>query len=616
MKVNFKTTLLHAERTIKSNLRNFDVNYSILFNKVKDYMESNPNLSDDEIEEKLDEYIYNIADELLNVQLIKNENLQYNTFSFLKNNPDRFEYYYNKNKDSNEIKKFEKEQQLFYSSNTENNIKISLYDVISFVRNINSPDMNKAYEEYKQGNSNSSYKNSRFQVAMKIKEFSEGKKEIDVTKYAIDQFQKLFEDSLNKKYINNLDLIIGRLNSLNALDVYINRHNGKYQYWGLDSLSLTLNYNKETGETGLLEKLNDKNLETLSPHKLSILTAFWTNRYLKEMTQINDAYFAIKTMNLIPKIRQSSRDENKNVIVNLDDKQKEVICEKNALLTNLIKRVYEDFDYQIKINETQGKKVNLDKQIEGYVEKELQKINRQVGFDYKVYFDQKSKIGRNFILDDIKACNLSQQLVAQLYGIKDTQMMVVLENLYANPKLSDNWGIIIEDDYEPKNSKILIGVDIEGFNMPLRLHCSYNDLVDFLRSKENDTKIRYYFGGRDFSTESSHISTNVLFPLSKKQTEYLKSNKENSNFVEHLKYLANAKDFPEHLKEKRFEKKKIQVGGTRNNPKYQMVNESIKVKPDIKYYDIENDKFYKKENDKYIPLDNEKGIGVNDEIER
>lgn len=123
----------------------------------------------------------------------------------------------------------------------------------------------------------------------------------------------------------------------------------------------------------------------------------------------------------------------------------------------------------------------------------------------------------------------------------------------------------------PKENMVLIGIDYEGFNMPLRLHIPKNDIVEYLETNNQDTIIPIYEGNRDFTVYNTPITTQILMPFTREQkAEIREIDKEKRpqvcNFIEHLLFLTNQDKYPEHLKVERVIKgKKMRA---RPNRKY------------------------------------------------
>ena len=113
-------------------------------------------------------------------------------------------------------------------------------------------------------------------------------------------------------------------------------------------------------------------------------------------------------------------------------------------------------------------------------------------------------------------------------------------------------------------SNILIAFDIEGCNMPLRLHLKKEDLIEAFKASKKEPIMQIYDGNEDFCYNGKILPTNLFLPFNKKQVRYLNQvgkqippdDEKQKNLVEHLKFLSNDKKFPSHLKKDNENRKK------------------------------------------------------------
>ncbi len=92
-----------------------------------------------------------------------------------------------------------------------------------------------------------------------------------------------------------------------------------------------------------------------------------------------------------------------------------------------------------------------------------------------------------------------------------------------------NWGIIEDDNWGYRLKwNMLLGFDIPGLNMPLRLHITLKDLqkvaCDYLKLSE----IPLYVGAEDFDISDKKSGTQFLLPLTKEKQKQIKYLIENS----------------------------------------------------------------------------------------
>ena len=182
---------------------------------------------------------------------------------------------------------------------------------------------------------------------------------------------------------------------------------------------------------------------------------------------------------------------------------------------------------------------------------------------------------------------LLENIDKNLYNQKDNSILALLNLLSDDERTSLNWGVIEE---KKKNDYILIGADISGLNMPLRLHIKKEMLENFMQAHQGNKIIPLYDGKDDFIVNGRYIGTHVLTPFTDTQREEIKKGsleiKEadyRNKIVQHIAFLVDTQKFPEHLQQKRITVKK---GKTK-----------IKFERIRKYIDIGTNKKYTKSKD-------------------
>ena len=102
---------------------------------------------------------------------------------------------------------------------------------------------------------------------------------------------------------------------------------------------------------------------------------------------------------------------------------------------------------------------------------------------------------------DIKLYYVAPNIAHTSYQLKDNILISLLFNLFNNNIASKNWGLSLENSGKsPKDQdKVLLAIDMPGFNMPIRLHVKREALLkDFLKANQNTTRIPLYQGEDDF----------------------------------------------------------------------------------------------------------------------
>ena len=138
-------------------------------------------------------------------------------------------------------------------------------------------------------------------------------------------------------------------------------------------------------------------------------------------------------------------------------------------------------------------------------------------------------------------------------------------SMLENKKIYTNWGCVLD---EVRNGKtinsvkagsqyILLCIDYEGMNMPLRVHVDKKFIKTYLENTGQDRVLPIYEGNEDFINKNKVIPTNIFMPVSSKYkkviNEYLKEinlPEEKKRLLEHLRYIKDNSKYPEHLKDK------------------------------------------------------------------
>jgi hypothetical protein len=119
---------------------------------------------------------------------------------------------------------------------------------------------------------------------------------------------------------------------------------------------------------------------------------------------------------------------------------------------------------------------------------------------------------------------------------------------------SKNWGVIPETI--ANDGFVNINFDIEGLNLPLRLHMYQSELIDFLNDYTGDSIIPLYKGANDLNVRGRYISSNIMMPMFVRQTSFINTTLQNPkdlppdiiDFLRHLKFLKDSSKVPPALK--------------------------------------------------------------------
>ena len=96
---------------------------------------------------------------------------------------------------------------------------------------------------------------------------------------------------------------------------------------------------------------------------------------------------------------------------------------------------------------------------------------------------------------------------------------------------------------------------MKEFNMPLALHCSRDQIKEFLKNYTGKTLIPVYKGNEDMFVDDELVSTQIYMKLSKEQRKLLRQKAEKINarqsmyykFIKHLQWMSHPKRPPEFI---------------------------------------------------------------------
>lgn len=553
---------------------------------IKIYQE-NPEMDKEKTNKEMQHKLYNILHKTAEIDDFKSNISRRNAIKYLNFNWEQVEIEYRKliAEERKTGKKLKDKDRILYSSNKKKAIRQLMAEVITNIRGIvEGVDPNLIYELDRRYTGKIMDLKKEF---IETKADRESRKSIERTIYLIGpipEFEKVkyylkkiigqeeIDKELKEQYVNAI-MIIGQLiEEFGTLEEYKKHQINELKRINLERLQDT------NGIDSLFKK---ENLQKLNLAQLAALYAFWDNRLVKEIEKIYNSYFIMYELDLDDK----TTVQNKDAANKLLPQQLETLNVKTALLDILISNIY----YQYRDSHLEGGEVDI--------EETLSEISAKFGAEYQKYF---SGIGglnvhENNFDKDIVLRLKTENAIRNLYIQKDNGITGLLNLLY-NGDVSENWGII---DENPRSKFVLLVADINGLNMPLRLHIEREKVKDFAIKNQGNSIIPIYSGITDFNINGRIISTHILMPLTQNQKELIKQASTNVKdgdyrykFIKHLEYLADCQKYPEHLQKKKITKKK---GKTK-----------IKFEKIKEYIDLETGKKYirNKENE-FVTIDSE-----------
>ncbi len=575
-----KCSLNREKKDIPDELLYSEKDAQPFYRMVKQYYKDHPEASEKEVYDYFSNLFIEINQEVVKLPAIRSMTLEYNTCKFLnKNEKERRDAYDKIIREEKAGRDFsDKLPMANYSSNKLSSIRTLTVLMLNNLRREKAEISEEVREKFENFFRFSSNKEQR---EFKNKLDSNGRKEFDKLKrtfsgsefeqfsYYMKNTEVILEQKLRDAHILSLEILGKRFKQLGVLENYCNQQEKLFGRLNLRELLYPVRENEE-GTISVEDLFRRENLERLSINKLSVLNAFWLNRYAKELEAINRSFFITKSLKNLEQIKKTDPDKKngnihipieKNDLKNLN-KKINFLGESFDIILNKLSKDKNIGSVETVENETvstQIRKIN--------VEDILEDFKRDIGEEYKKHFDDLNPNIENDFLGDMEDYRIIGNAQHNTYRLKDWNIIAFLSNLYEEG-FSKNWGIIPENNKDSK--MILVAVDMQGLNMPVRLHIEKSEVRDFIKANQGTTLFPIYDGDKDFHLIGGFVPTHVLMPLCEKQKNGIKSLMENEgyyhrNLIEHLSYL-NDGEYPEHLKVDKIIKKKGKVRITKRIP--------------------------------------------------
>lgn len=400
---------------------------------------------------------------------------------------------------------------------------------------------------------------------------------------------------IRENQIQSLTSFFDFMNSFGLLERHLSHYLINSRKFGFGDLKYELSTDEYSKDSiGLKELFSEEFLQTLPLNDLCYLTAFWCNRFAKETANMSAVFSAIDSLGLW----QDILDGHTNF--SLSDEELVTALQKHKYLSNILSESFSIYQKNVSSREIkEGNSFNgsLSKDYTNY----YSKLHNYISEDYFDYFSSHLHGKHNFF-DDVIFALPFVNLEMYSYFKKDTTLNPLIKGLLDNPNLK-NWGIIRKelvdgkyiDSISENRPKILVAFDIEGFNMPFRLHLLKSDLMDLCKTSNGNFLIPEYQGFKDFIVNNEVIPSNIIMPIPKRHraiiSEHAKSDGPNKDLWEHLQFLMKGK-FPPHLTQTVCKTKKQTV--TSRKP--------------IIYTDLKTGKRYVKSNNNFLEVNGNENI--------
>ena len=313
-----------------------------------------------------------------------------------------------------------------------------------------------------------------------------------------------------------------------------------------------------TSEKELDEMFIPEYLDNLSVQELTYLNVFWLNRFTKEMDNFSKASFIITDLGLWDKIYNGEEieidgEKLKWELLKIDTLTNfSIDCletrEDNEVLKEAIEKAASTEEGKKQIKENGSIHLDFSEHIKATEEK--------YGMDYFDRYYPHLPESKNFFIYELDEFKGIYNVIFNAYKIKDAALLGILDNLQLNGDI-ENWGLIKqnESDNVLKGRYLLIGVDLVGMNMPVRLHIPKDILFDSIHENSKENVVPLYSGSEDYTIDSFLLTSPILMPTTEKQKKEIireleksERSRDKDRLYEHLAYVYGAKSFPEHLK--------------------------------------------------------------------
>lgn len=314
-----------------------------------------------------------------------------------------------------------------------------------------------------------------------------------------------------------------------------------------------------------MELFEEKNLKDLSAEQLIGMTAYWDNRTAKVIAEMNKAVYILSH----PELYKTSTDENGKVSIDVSEDTLKNIHLKMNILQKVCFEIFDQAEWYMQ----DEKELLLDDEEIRQEDEENNKIEeadnnvRDISFEvdeicdkykdeYRSFLDTKLSGSKNDLKEDALETLEFENFIYNLYYTKGANIQALLISaINSGADCIQNYGYI--DEKNKKDGFMLLGIDIPGMNMPLRLHTLESNILDvFEGALGEDAEFPKYIGSKDFyySSYNKIIPAQLFIPVSKEKAKNFKNeaNKVNEkdkygNTVKHIAYVATKGKMPEHM---------------------------------------------------------------------
>ncbi len=335
------------------------------------------------------------------------------------------------------------------------------------------------------------------------------------------------------------------------------RYNTIMRKIGLDELQVDYKKAKKGNKpqfTTMKDLENPKVVEKLPFEEQIGISVFLTNRLAKIFSSYKEAKFILQ--------QKVKLEDIKDLRVKVSDEELKCILGKFDYLQSLCRTIYAETSAAVHRDFQEA-----DKSVsESIFHKDIRINVESEENGYKEFFDEIEPHLDNDFGNNLEDYTSSNSIFEGIYERKDFDFQALISTLLDKDSSKINWGYIPEEangnSIERNKRMILIGVDFEGLNFPIRIHCGRNEILDLVKKYTGKDEIPVYRGDEDWKVESQYgekfdMTAQVIANLDKFKRKFISQKiktitpeERNADYLLHLNWMINPSQIPERRKER------------------------------------------------------------------
>lgn len=331
-----------------------------------------------------------------------------------------------------------------------------------------------------------------------------------------DYLKKIYSEKMYKHYIaivksqliSALENVLKMFDTLCVSQEMRNTHNGNVSKLGLNIFAIP-------NDVPLIEsgKILGIDFENCSIFQLEAMLCHYSNRLEKIRENLGKGLFAVCYL--------CDKENPFDIEIDEFSEQDLLDCQKEYAV---ISRLHEDMYYGSQRMITRAQRFGTDEPTaEAIYDMFLNKYEKA----YAEFFGYADKDG-SVLNDD----NSGFKMGCNVYGMTSsfhkhfnylTKRSLMEDLIIQAERMKVNWGLMKDGEHEYRLKRnVLIGMDIPGLNMPLRLHYPLKALRRLMHDYLQIDEIPLYVGQNDFDINGKMSGTQFLLPITPKQKKTVK----------------------------------------------------------------------------------------------